>query len=87
MIHGLPFDARGYWLLEEILDAVTTNPKERRRVRRWLAAAEAVVETPTRGKVVPRVALERSLPWLLDTIRRVSQLAEHQETLGDTGRH
>lgn len=72
----LPFDARGYWHLEEVLDAVTTTRKERRRVSAWLAQAEAVAETPTGGKVVVRVALESRLPWLLDTLRRIAALRE-----------
>ena len=82
----IPFDARGFWHLEEVLDAVTTTPNERRRVRAWLTAANAVVETPTHGKVVPRVRLEGKLWWLLDTLRRVAQLKDQQETLDDTGR-
>jgi hypothetical protein len=83
----IPFEARGYWHLEEVLDAVTTTPKERRRVRDWLTAANAVVETPTRGKVVPRVRLEGKLWFLLDTMRRVAQLQEQQDTPDDAGQH
>ena len=84
---GLPFDARGYWLLEEVLDATSTTPRERRRVRRWLVAADVVTETPTGGKVVTRVGLETHLPWMLDTLRRVARLSEHQATPSDTRRH
>lgn len=70
----IPFEARAFWHLDELLDAVTTTPRERRRVRDWLRAANAVEKTPTNGSVVTRVALERSLPWLLDTLRRISAL-------------
>lgn len=79
---GLPFEARGFWYLEEVLDAVSTTTKERRRVRRWLHAANAIESIPGCGPVVTRVALERSLPWLLDTLRRIAQL----ETTEDHGR-
>jgi hypothetical protein len=78
----LAFDARGYWHLEEVLDAVTTSPRERRRVSRWLSQAEVVAETPTGGKVVVRTLLEERLPWLLDTLRRIDALDDHTVPCG-----
>ena len=75
-MNRIPFEARAFWHLDELLDAVTDTPNQRRRVREWLKAANAIQKTPTNGSVVTRVALERHLPWVLEALRRVSTLRD-----------
>lgn len=64
------FEARGFFTLFEVVAAVSSDPRGRRNVRRWLHQTGAISTNAAGARIITRARLETGFPEILETIRR-----------------
>lgn len=64
------FEARAFFTLFEVVAAVSSDPRGRRNVRRWLHQTGAISTNEAGAHIVTRIRLEMCFPEILETLRR-----------------